>query len=48
VATRQLSVVFAVGLGLLWLRERPSRARMLGALLTVVGVVTIGLAGERF
>ena len=45
VATRQLSVVFAVGLALFWLRERPSRARMAGALLTVVGVITIGLAG---
>jgi drug/metabolite transporter (DMT)-like permease len=45
VATRQLSVVFAVGLALFWLRERPSRARLLGAVLTVVGVVTIGLAG---
>jgi len=45
VATRQLSVVFAVGLALFWLRERPSGARVAGALLTVVGVVTIGLAG---
>ena len=45
VATRQLSVVFAVGLALFWLRERPSRARIMGALLTVVGVATIGLAG---
>jgi drug/metabolite transporter (DMT)-like permease len=45
VATRQLSVVFAVGLALLWLRERPSRARLVGSLLTVVGVATIGLAG---
>jgi drug/metabolite transporter (DMT)-like permease len=45
VATRQLSVVFAVGLALLWLRERPSRARLMGAALTVAGVATIGLAG---
>ncbi|HEX2465084.1 MAG TPA: DMT family transporter [Thermoanaerobaculia bacterium] len=45
VATRQLSVVFAVALALFWLRERPSRARIVGALLTVVGVATIGLAG---
>ncbi len=30
VATRQLSVVFAVGLALFWLRERPSRARIAG------------------
>jgi drug/metabolite transporter (DMT)-like permease len=45
VATRQLSVVFAVGLALLWLRERPSRTRIYGALLTVIGVATIGWAG---
>jgi drug/metabolite transporter (DMT)-like permease len=45
VATRQLSVVFAVSLAMLWLRERPSRARVLGAALTVLGVATIGLAG---
>jgi drug/metabolite transporter (DMT)-like permease len=43
VATRQLSVVFAVSLALLWLRERPSRARLVGAALTVAGVATIGL-----
>jgi drug/metabolite transporter (DMT)-like permease len=45
VATRQLSVVFAVSLALLWLRERPSRARLVGAALTVAGVATIGLLG---
>jgi uncharacterized membrane protein len=45
VATRQLSVVFAVALALFWLRERPSRARVVGAMLTVIGVATIGLAG---
>jgi uncharacterized membrane protein len=45
VATRQLSVVFAVGLALLWLRERPSRSRLLGAALTVLGVAIIGLLG---
>jgi drug/metabolite transporter (DMT)-like permease len=45
VATRQLSVVFAVGLALFWLRERPSGARLAGAALTVVGVATIGLFG---
>jgi drug/metabolite transporter (DMT)-like permease len=45
VATRQLSVVFAVGLALFWLRERPQGARVAGAMLTVIGVVTIGLAG---
>jgi drug/metabolite transporter (DMT)-like permease len=45
VATRQLSVVFAVGLALLWLRERPSRGRLFGAALTVAGVAIIGLLG---
>jgi drug/metabolite transporter (DMT)-like permease len=45
VAARQLSVVFAVSLALLWLRERPSRARLVGAALTVAGVAVIGLAG---
>jgi drug/metabolite transporter (DMT)-like permease len=45
VATRQLSVVFAVSLAMLWLRERPSRARVFGAALTVAGVAVIGLVG---
>jgi drug/metabolite transporter (DMT)-like permease len=38
VAVRQSSVLFAVALGALWLREQPSRARVLGAAATVVGV----------
>jgi drug/metabolite transporter (DMT)-like permease len=45
VATRQLGVVFAVGLALFWLHEQPSRARLLGSMLTVVGVMAIALAG---
>ena len=45
VAARQSSVVFAVFLALVWLRERPSRVRLAGAALTVCGVVTIALAG---
>jgi drug/metabolite transporter (DMT)-like permease len=45
VATRQLSVVFAVALAMWWLRERPSGARLAGAALTVLGVAVIGLAG---
>ena len=45
VAARQSSVVFAVGLAMWWLRERPTRARLVGAALTVAGVATIGLAG---
>jgi drug/metabolite transporter (DMT)-like permease len=44
-AVRQTSVLFAVALGTLWLRERPGRARLLGALATVAGVVVIALRG---
>ena len=43
VAVRQLSVLFAVGIGALWLRERPSRPRVLGAFATVLGVALIAL-----
>ncbi len=41
VAVRQSSVLFAVVLGAFWLRERPSRPRMLGAAATVIGVALI-------
>ena len=44
VAARQSSVVFAVLLALVWLGERPSRARLTGIALTVAGVVVIALA----
>ena len=44
VAARQLSVLFAVALSVLWLREQPGRARMLGAAATVVGVALIAAA----
>ena len=40
-AVRQSSVLFAVVLGVLWLRERPGRERVVGALATVVGVALI-------
>lgn len=43
-ATRQASVLFAVGLGMLVLHERPGRPRILGAIGTVAGVVLIALA----
>lgn len=43
VAVRQVSVLFAVGIGAVWLREQPSRARVLGALATVAGVALIAL-----
>jgi drug/metabolite transporter (DMT)-like permease len=38
VAVRQTSVLFALGLGMLWLHERPGRPRVWGAVATVVGV----------
>lgn len=41
VAVRQSSVLFAVALGALFLRERPGRERILGAAFTVVGVSLI-------
>jgi drug/metabolite transporter (DMT)-like permease len=45
VAVRQTSVLFAVGIAAAFLRERPSRARVLGALGTVAGVALIALGG---
>ena len=33
--------LFAVGFGVLWLRERPSRLRLLGAAATALGVALI-------
>ncbi len=45
VAVRQSSVLFAVALGALWLRERPGRPRVLGAVATVVGVALIAAFG---
>jgi drug/metabolite transporter (DMT)-like permease len=43
VAVRQVSVLFAVGIAAFWLRERPSRPRILGAAATVAGVALIAL-----
>jgi uncharacterized membrane protein len=45
VATRQTSVLFALLLGLFWLGERPSRARVWGACATVLGVALIAISG---
>jgi drug/metabolite transporter (DMT)-like permease len=45
VAVRQTSVLFAVVIAMLFLRERPSRPRVLGALTTVCGVALIAWAG---
>jgi drug/metabolite transporter (DMT)-like permease len=45
VAVRQTSVLFALGMGVLWLRETPGRPRILGAVSTVVGVAMIALWG---
>ena len=41
VAVRQTSVLFALALGMLWLRETPGRPRVWGAVATVVGVALI-------
>src|SRR5690606_15853332 len=41
VAVRQASVLFAVALGALRLRERPTRLRLAGALATTVGVALV-------
>lgn len=45
VAVRQLSVLFAALIAMRFLGEEPSRARLSGAALTVVGVATIAVAG---
>lgn len=45
VAVRQSSVLFALVLSVLWLGERPSPSRVLGALATVVGVGLIARFG---
>jgi uncharacterized membrane protein len=45
VAVRQSSVLFAVLLGVVLLRERPGRERAIGALATVAGVVLIAVFG---
>jgi drug/metabolite transporter (DMT)-like permease len=44
VAVRQTSVLFAVGLGVWMLGERPGRERVWGAVATVAGVALIALA----
>lgn len=46
VAARQTSVMFALVLGTIQLRERPGRARIVGALATVAGVAMIALLGS--
>jgi drug/metabolite transporter (DMT)-like permease len=45
VAARQTSVLFALLLGVLWLRETPGRPRVLGACATVAGVALIAVSG---
>lgn len=46
VAVRQTGVLFALLLGVLHLRERPGRPRILGAAATVAGVALIALWGD--
>jgi drug/metabolite transporter (DMT)-like permease len=45
VAARQTSVLFAIAMGVLWLRETPGRPRVWGAAATVAGVALIALFG---
>lgn len=45
VAVRQTSVLFALVMGVLWLRETPGRPRIWGAVATVAGVALIALWG---
>jgi drug/metabolite transporter (DMT)-like permease len=45
VAVRQTSVLFALVMGMLWLRETPGRPRIWGAIATVAGVALIALWG---
>ena len=45
VAVRQSSVLFAFLIAVIWLKERPTRLRVLGMVGTVVGVALIGVAG---
>ena len=44
VAVRQLSVLFAVLLSAVWLKERPGPRRVLGAAATVLGVLLIAVS----
>ncbi|MFQ5418274.1 MAG: EamA family transporter [Myxococcota bacterium] len=44
VAARQTSVLFALMLGIVWLRERPGRLRLIGACVNVAGVALIALS----
>ena len=41
VATRQSSVLFAIAIGAVRWRERPSRLRLLGAFATIAGVALV-------
>jgi drug/metabolite transporter (DMT)-like permease len=45
VAVRQTSVLFALVMGVAWLRETPGRPRVWGAVATVAGVALIALYG---
>lgn len=46
VTVRQTSVLFALVLGVVWLREVPGRRRAVGGVATVVGVALIALGGR--
>lgn len=44
VAARQASVLFAVGLSVIWLHEQPGRTRIAGAIATAIGVALIAMS----
>ncbi|MFQ5698155.1 MAG: EamA family transporter [Myxococcota bacterium] len=44
-AVRQISVLFAVAMGVIWLRERPGPVRLAGAAANVAGVALIAASG---
>ena len=46
VASRELSIVFSVIIGRLWLGERPSRWRVLSAITIVCGVAALALTRQ--
>jgi drug/metabolite transporter (DMT)-like permease len=45
VAVRQASVLFVLGLSIVFLGERPGPMRILGAVATVIGVALVALLG---
>jgi drug/metabolite transporter (DMT)-like permease len=44
VAVREVSIVFSVAIGILWLRESHARQKLIGAVIITFGVILIGLS----